>query len=107
MTKPGFTLKSLPWHLVAIVLFGLLAVAGGIYWLSQQLEWKEVTDYKGYSDAARKDPFLAANHCLARQAVQTRSIRSFTPLDPLSWQGAAVGAQDTLIRSPNDKRLQG
>lgn len=107
MTKPGFTLKSLPWHLVAIVLFGLLAVAGGIYWLSQQLEWKEVTDYKGYSDAARRDPFLAANHFLARQAVQTRSIRSFTPLDQLSWQGEAIGPQDTLILIHNYKMLQG
>lgn len=82
---------------VLIIGLGALLMLTLGFWLTQQITWIEKEVDAGPSEAARKDPFLAAKLFLQRQGVETQTLRSFSLLDNLSWQGQALTGNDTLI----------
>lgn len=72
------------------------AVAGG-YWLWQALPWKTVEIDRGYSDEARRNPFLAAELFLKQRQISVSSARGLSRLDKLP---PAAGA--TLLLYSNE-----
>lgn len=89
-----------------IVLAALLILSLG-FWLTRQITWVEKEVDAGPSEAARKDPFLAAKLFLQHQGIETQTLRSFSLLDNLSWQGQALTENDTLILLNAHKLLRG
>jgi hypothetical protein len=77
------------------------------YWILQQVVWIEKEIDLGHSAAARKDPFLAARHFLQRQNVASQTLRSFSLLEHMRWQGETLGADDTLVLVNSHKLLNG
>jgi|GEM_PF-2031851 hypothetical protein len=98
---------TLPPGKIALVTGAIFLLAICSYWLSRQMEWKTETYYTSGSREARQNNFLAAQQFLARQSVESENLRSFAPLDQLSWQGKSIGPQDTLILVHHYKVLQG
>lgn len=88
-------------------LLALIACIAVGYLINRQIIWKEETFDIGYTEAAQKNQFLAAHDFLQRQGVNAQTLRSFSVLDNLSWQGEALTADDTLIFLNAHKVLHG
>jgi hypothetical protein len=88
------------------LLLGVVLLLALVAWLGHNISWKEKAIEVGQSAAARKDNFLAAKYFLHRQGLASETLRSFSLLDTLHWQGEKLGADDTLILINSYKLLQ-
>ncbi len=85
----------------------LLVITVGLlgYWYYSQLEWEEKEVDLGYSKAAQRNPFLAAELFLRKQGLATNTIKNLTLLDTWRWRDLELGAEDTLVLINANKTL--
>lgn len=87
--------------LLVLTLFGLG------YWGYQQISWRTETIDRGYSEAAREDPYLAAQLFLEQQKRPVSTHKGFGLLGDLDEADSKVGGSDTLILVNSYRQLQG
>jgi len=61
----------------------VVLILAGLYWLVQQLPWRTEEVDNGFSEEARRNPFLAAELFLQRQNVPVTSARGLSHLKDL------------------------
>ena len=81
----------------AIIVLGIALLAGSGYWLWHNLEWKEEEVDRGYSEAARQNPLLAAEQFLRSTGLATESRRGFSLIDGMGSDTSPVAANDNLV----------
>lgn len=95
--------------------FIFIIIVCGIVYLYTQVEWKEVTIDRGYSDAAKKNPFLAAGMLLDKLNIgsyysnKTNLLDSFLyELNPIFDENASSTRQRfSLPKKPSVERSIG
>ncbi len=74
-------------------------------WLYSQLEWQVTEVDRGYSEAAQRNPFLAAQLYLEALGIPTQSHRGMGLLDELPAPESATLVMVTTSRSLSQRRL--
>lgn len=91
-----------------LILLGLLTllIGGGLLlWLNQHLVKRSETVYTGYSEAAQRNPFYAADRLLTRLGRTVHSVRRLADLpDPLTIADAILIATPTYALSAADSQ---
>jgi len=93
-------------HKKALIICGLITLATlAVMLIYKNLEWEEKIVDRGYSPAALKNNFLAAELFLRKQGVRTTSAKNFILLDKFSWRNTPLGDKDTIILINGHKTL--
>lgn len=83
--------------LLLLMLFGV--------WIYKNITWEEVEIDRGYSKAALKNDFLAAELFLKKQGIPATSAKNFILLDKFSWRNTPLGDKDSIILINGHKTL--
>lgn len=84
----------------------LLALLTGLgIWIYKNITWEEIEVDRGYTKAALKNDFLAAELFLKQQGVTATSAKNFILLDKFSWRNIPLGDKDTIILINGHKTL--
>ena len=73
--------------IITLLMVGLFVLA---YWFYSRMEWVETTVDLGFSQAARTNPYLAAEHLLNGQQLHTVTERGLKALDELPEPSATL-----------------
>lgn len=74
-----------------------LAVLALAVWFFAWLEWEEYEVDLGYSEEARRNPFLAAQQFLESRGLEARVINDLGVLNQMAYKERAIGNNDLLI----------
>jgi hypothetical protein len=74
-------------------------------WIYKNITWEEIEVDRGYSKAALKNNYLAAELFLKQQGVDAISTKNLTLLDNFAWRNISLGAADTIILIDGHKTL--
>lgn len=97
--------KPSPRQRLLFMVMAIIAIAGFAYWLSQNLRWEETETDQGYSSAAKKNPFLAAEIFLRKHGVQATTVKNLSLLDTHRWRNLTLQPNDTIILINANKTL--
>lgn len=74
-------------------------------WIYKNITWEEIEVDRGYSKAALKNNYLAAELFLKQQGVEAISAKNLILLDNFAWRNIPLGNKDTIILIDGHKTL--
>lgn len=74
-------------------------------WIYKNITWEEIEVDRGYSKAALKNDYLAAELFLKQQGVDAVSAKNLILLDNFAWRNIPLGDKDTIILIDGHKTL--
>lgn len=97
--------KLSPRQRLLFIVMTIIAIAGFAYWLTQNLRWEETEIDQGYSSAAKKNPFLAAEIFLRKHGVPATTVKNLSLLDSHRWRNLRLQPDDTIVLINANKTL--